>query len=43
MHDRNKRIPESTAGDLDATESVAEGDIQLQHYSDSCTAQILEQ
>jgi len=42
MPDRNKRTPESTEGDPDATEPVAEGDIQLQCYSDSCAAQILE-
>jgi hypothetical protein len=41
MYDRNLRSPESTEVDPDATEPVAEGDIQLQYYSDSCTAQIL--
>jgi hypothetical protein len=43
MPDRNQRTPESTEGDADATEPVAEGDIQLQYYLDSCSAQILEQ
>ena len=43
MPDRNQRTPESTEGDPDATEPVAEVEIQLQYYSDICTAQILEQ
>jgi hypothetical protein len=42
MPDRNQRTPESTEGGPDATEPVAEGEIQLQYYYDICTAQILE-
>jgi hypothetical protein len=42
MPDRNPQTPESTEGDPDASEPVAEGDIQLK-YLCSCADQILVQ
>jgi hypothetical protein len=40
MPDRNQMAPESTQGDPNATEPVAEGNTQLKYFCDSCAAQI---